>query len=369
MEYNLIDICSGSITLTLAAILLCLRMPPASQWKAMRRMLRLLSVCYICIGVSNLITGLSEMSEVDNTETGIAVLLVSFFQALFLTATCLTFVSPHSVGVRWLTSNILAATAVCGVSIGVLLRYDKAVDLVWATDIVLYVMQITYYCILFRRCYVSCAKSLEENYDDDMSDGLRWIKNCFLGSLTVGVSALMFVVFRWGSTMYSIFTCVYTIYYIYLVECVINYRIRAEYIVKVVGVETTDVLQESASAGKPDKEDVAEMSFDEQAISKAIEEWAREKRFVKNDQTVEEIAHELGITHTALKWYFTNRMHTTFRTWRISLRISEAQRLLREEKVPVSSVHKMVGVADKSNFHKQFSQVTGMTPKEYAESN
>lgn len=40
---------------------------------------------------------------------------------------------------------------------------------------------------------------------------------------------------------------------------------------------------------------------------------------------------------------------------------------MREEKVAASVVHKMVGVADKSNFHKQFRQVTGFTPKEYAE--
>ena len=60
-------------------------------------------------------------------------------------------------------------------------------------------------------------------------------------------------------------------------------------------------------------------------------------------------------------------MQTTFRTWRIALRIEEAKRLLREEKVPVATVHKMVGVADKSNFHKQFRQVTGMTPREFAE--
>ena len=91
------------------------------------------------------------------------------------------------------------------------------------------------------------------------------------------------------------------------------------------------------------------------------------KQYVKNDQTVEEIACELGTTHTVLKWYFTNRMHTSFRTWRISLRIQEAQRLMCEEKVAASAVHKMVGVADKSNFHKQFRQVTGVTPKEYAE--
>ena len=82
----------------------------------------------------------------------------------------------------------------------------------------------------------------------------------------------------------------------------------------------------------PDKSP-KESHFDEQNLRDAIEKWVSDKQYVKNDQTVEEIAYELGTTHTVLKWYFTNRMHTTFRTWRISLRIQEAKRLMREEKV------------------------------------
>ena len=87
-----------------------------------------------------------------------------------------------------------------------------------------------------------------------------------------------------------------------------------------------------------------------------------------NDLTVEEIAAELGTTHAMLKWYFTNRMHTTFRSWRLDLRVEEAKRLLRDEDVATSAVHTLVGVADKSNFHKLFSKQVGMTPREYKKS-
>lgn len=371
MEYNLIDISSGAITLALAVVLLSLKMPHDRRWQAMRRMLRLLSVSYVCIGVSNLITGGAGVSEAGNAEIGIAILLVSFFQALFLTATCLAFVSPRSVSVRWLTVNVLSVCAVCCASVCALLRWDGALDVVWTADIMLYAAQLVYYCRLFRRCYAACLRAIEENYDEEMSNGLPWIRNCFLGALAVGLSALLFAVFRCGGTMYLIFTSVYTLYYIYLVVCVINYRIEAGYIVKVVAADDGN----AASAGEPSA--AADTAADpgnaganddaERRLAVAIERWVEEKRFVIADQTVGEIALELGTTHAMLKWYFANRMHTTFRTWRISLRIREAQRLLREEAVSVSSLHKMVGVADKSNFHKQFRQATGMTPREYAE--
>lgn len=359
MVFKIVDISSGAITLALAAILIYLKMPQDIRWKAMRRMLSLLSLCYICMGVSNLITGLTGVSEAENAEMGIAVLLVSFFQALFFTATCLAFVAPSKVGVRWLTANVAAASSVCIVTIYALIRCKWAINYIWVIDILLYILQLVYYCILFYRSYAGCQKVLEDNYDDELSSGLRWIRNCFLGALTVGVSALLFAMFRMGDVMYLIFTSIYTLYYIYLVICVINYRIEAGYIVKVV---TLDEVSQEIPDKSPD-----ESHFDEQNLRDAIEKWVSDKLYVKNDQTVEEIAYELGTTHTVLKWYFTNRMHTTFRTWRISLRIQEAKRLMREEKVAASVVHKMVGVADKSNFHKQFRQVTGVTPKEYAE--
>lgn len=80
---------------------------------------------------------------------------------------------------------------------------------------------------------------------------------------------------------------------------------------------------------------------------------------------MEEIAEQLCTTHEMFKWYFANRIGTPFRTWRQELRLEEAKRLLREEDVSVSAVHKMAGIADKSNFHKMFRKQTGMTPQEY----
>lgn len=371
MGFNLIDISSGVITLALAAVLLCLRMPHDKRWKALRRTIKLLAVCYLCMGISNLITGQMGVSEAENTQIGISIVMVSMFQALFFTATCLAFVSPGKVGIRWLSANLLAATAACLCFIFFLIRCEWATNVVWGAVIAVYAGQLVYYCRLFRKSYKKCIKTLEDNYDDELAGGLRWIRNCFLGALTVGVSALLFALFKCGGVMYAIFTSVYTVYYVYLVVCVINYRIDAGYIVKVVASEEAEA-EDNNQAQEPPKEEpkdaaASDTSFDEESLKAAIEKWVEEKKFVKNDQTVEEIAHELGTTHAVLKWYFTNRMHTNFRTWRIALRIDEAQRLLKDGSVATATVHKMVGIADKSNFHKQFRQAIGMTPKEYAE--
>ena len=182
---------------------------------------------------------------------------------------------------------------------------------------------------------------------------------CFISALTVGICALLFAVLRLGATEYAAFTCIATVYYVYLVICMINYRIRAGFIVKVVAAAPT--AQTAESSAPVESMDSAE----EHQLQAAIKKWVDNKRYVQDDQTVEEIAAELGTSHAMMKWYFTNRMHTTFRTWRIELRVAEAKRLLGEAGVSTAMVHKMVGIADKSNFHKHFQKYVGMTPREY----
>ena len=207
----------------------------------------------------------------------------------------------------------------------------------------------------------SAGKFIGEAYDS-----LRLVKNSFIGALAVGICALMFVIFRLGIICYNIFTCIYVVYYVYLVISVINYRIESGYIIKAIASD------EKASDKSPDNENIeAELPplainpDAETQLSDALDKWVKEKQYVRNDQTVEVIATELGTTHAMLKWYFTNRMHTTFRTWRQNLRLMEAKRLLSDENIPTSAIHKLIGVADKSNFHKLFRKQEGMTPQEY----
>lgn len=367
MVNSLFDIASASVTLAMAAVIACVRMPHDGRWRAMRRMNRLLFVCYLCISLSNIASGLADVGDGDTQTTCMAMLLVSMFQALLFTATCVTFVAPARASVRWLTANVAVITLVCAVTVYAFACDAAAYRWLHLADIVVYVVQLAYYCRLFWTCYDDCRRELEESYDEEQSGRLRWIRSCFLGALAVGLSALLFVVCRCGNTEYVVFTCVYTLYYVYLGICVVNYRIGAGYIVKVVAAETAMQAAAPVLAADDGKAGVLSPS-DEAALCASIARWVGGRRFVGNDQTVEEIAGELGTTHAALKWYFTNRLHTNFRTWRIGLRIAEAQRLIKEEGASTATVHRMVGVADKSNFHKQFRQATGMTPKEYKDS-
>lgn len=357
------DISSAIVQIVMGVVLVSIKVPDDRNWGAIRRMNILLFACYVCIGISNLVTGTLSVGEQGGPVMWLAMILVSMYQALLFTSTCVTFISPHRASVRWLSVNAAIITLVTVISISAFCLNEGYARWIQLADTVLYSMQLVYYCHLFWKTYDESRRRLEASYDEDMSVSLRWITRCFIGALTVGVCALLFAVFRLGATEYVVFTCLSTLYYIYLVICVINYRISAGFIVKVVAAE--DPVETEAEENVPAE---GMESEEEKRLASAIKKWVEEKRYVQNDQTVEEIATELETSHAMLKWYFTNRMHTTFRSWRLEMRVAEAKRLLRDEGVSTAIVHKLVGVADKSNFYKLFRKQVGMTPTEFKES-
>lgn len=358
MDVSIFDLFASATAFTLAIVLASLNMPGGEQWQSMRRMNKLLIVCYSVMGISNLVTCLLGVDEAADPVTMGAMLVISMYQAMLFTATCVVFASPRTITAGWLTTNGLGIMAVSIAIIYAVCMGGHLVDAGLWLGIAVYVALLVYYCLLFHTCYRRSLQQLEESYDEDMRGSLRLVKRCFLGALTVGLSALLYVVLRMGELWYNIFTCIYTLYYIYLVICVINYRIEAGYIVKVVASHNMEI--------EPELSAITIGNDAEKRLSDAIDRWVESKQYVRSDQTVEEIAAELGTTHAVLKSYFANRVHTPFRTWRQDLRLEEAKRLLREKEVSTSIVHTMVGISDKSNFYKIFCKQVGMTPQEYA---
>lgn len=214
MGNGVLDIFAAAVALTLAIVLTCVKMPSGELWQAMRRMNRLLIACYVAMGISNIITGLLGVSSSADPVMCVSMLVVSMYQALLFTATCVTFVSPRTISARWLTKNGIAITLVGIATVYALCLGDSVMEFgLWA-GIAAYIAEILYYCHLFKTCYSESLYKLESSYDEDMKDSLRLVKNCFVGALTVGLSALLYVVFRLGNVWYNAFTCIYTLYYI-----------------------------------------------------------------------------------------------------------------------------------------------------------
>ena len=104
-------------------------------------------------------------------------------------------------------------------------------------------------------------------------------------------------------------------------------------------------------------------------LEKAISRWVDEKRYREYDKTRDEIARELHTSKDILHLYFATKVGMDFRTWRTTLRIEEAKRLLLENKdASVNIIAEASGFSDKSNFHRQFVKIVGCSPKEWRDS-
>jgi len=99
--------------------------------------------------------------------------------------------------------------------------------------------------------------------------------------------------------------------------------------------------------------------------ARSLERWLSNRSYRKN-QTLDEVAHELGVSASQLSYYCSKVIGTPFPVWRKNLRIADAKELIAANPdTSLALVGRMVGIPDKSNFKKLFTLVTGMTPGQW----
>ena len=105
-------------------------------------------------------------------------------------------------------------------------------------------------------------------------------------------------------------------------------------------------------------------------LDKALHKWVEDKRYREYDTSRDDVAAQLNTSREFLNAYITKVLKSDFNTWRTSLRIEDAKKILLDNReLPISLVGEMVGIGDRSNFHRQFTKVAGCSPKQWRESN
>ena len=101
-------------------------------------------------------------------------------------------------------------------------------------------------------------------------------------------------------------------------------------------------------------------------VREAVDSWVRRQGYRKPLTTVEQIAADIGVHPEDLTVYVRMISGLSLLSWRKQLRIADAKVLLADyPELPVSMVARMVGIDDKSNFRKQFTEETGVSPREW----
>jgi len=228
----------------------------------------------------------------------------------------------------------------------------------------LYIVQCTFYTVIQVKAYHTNIVKLEEFYDEDEHQRLKWARMSFYSAITLAFLA-SFVIINYH--YYTFFMVLYTTFFVLFAIKFANFRIDAAYIVKALTI-SKDFTENITETNIPDqeahinKEETVELS----KLHKSLEKWIQEKKYKINDISIDEIVDELNTDRDTFRLYFRQKNNSDFRQWRTELRILEAQRIIKENpKISISEVSEDVGFNDKGNFHRLFKKFVGVTPSDF----
>lgn len=104
----------------------------------------------------------------------------------------------------------------------------------------------------------------------------------------------------------------------------------------------------------------------ERKLVNRFDAWVNSRGYCKTDESIQELSGRLGMSRFELSWVSRKIYGDNFTSLRKRLRVTEAARLLLEDRnIPISLIAEKVGIPDRTNFRRQFVEVFGMTPQEW----
>lgn len=244
-----------------------------------------------------------------------------------------------------------------------------------ATYVLVFLLQCVSHIIAFRKRYKIALKKLEQYYDEDEDQKLKWIHFCYVIMMLTQMFILVYRLFPTGlmkvyNVWYSLFMLYFTANFISFLG---SHKLTLDAFAykalsgQEIAIRPRGGKRNNARNNPAPDESPTEVEF--RKIERAIDQWVKQKRYVEYDKSRDDVASEMNTTREMLHLYFTTRMGMDFKTWRTGLRIEEAKKLLLKNKdVSTNLVGEMAGFSDRSNFHRQFVKMVGCSPKQYRDS-
>ena len=249
--------------------------------------------------------------------------------------------------------------------------------LILFVSVALFIVNCVIHIILFHRTYHRSVQKLEQYYDEEENNKMKWIRFCYIMMMLTEMFVLVYMLLPRG--FMKVYTIWYVLFMLYFSANFISFLGSNKLLLDAFayktlsGQEIMERIQRRKRMKKGAKEaQPLDSIITEQEMNKiqhALDKWVKEKRYREYDKTREQIAKELKTTKEMLHMFFVTRMSVDFKTWRTRLRIEEAKVLLLENpEMSINIVAELSGFSDRSNFHRQFTKIVGCSPKQWRES-
>ena len=244
-------------------------------------------------------------------------------------------------------------------------------------SVVLYIVNCVIHIILFHRTYHRSVQKLEQYYDEEENNKMKWIRFCYIMMMLTEMFVLVYMLLPRG--FMKVYTIWYVLFMLYFSANFISFLGSNKLLLDAFAYKTLSGqeimeriqrrkrMKKGAKDAQPLDSIITEQEMNK--IQHALDKWVKEKRYREYDKTREQIAKELKTTKEMLHMFFVTRMSVDFKTWRTRLRIEEAKVLLLENpEMSINIVAELSGFSDRSNFHRQFTKIVGCSPKQWRES-
>ena len=244
-------------------------------------------------------------------------------------------------------------------------------------SIILYIVNCLIHIVLFHRTYLRSVQKIEQYYDEEENNKMKWIRFCYVMMMLTQMFVLVYMLLPRG--FMKVYTIWYALFMLYFSANFISFLGSNKLLLDAFAyktlsgqeiierIERRKRMKKGTKDSQPLESQLTEQEMNK--IDRSLVKWVKEKRFRAYDKTREEIAKELNTSKEMLHMFFATRMNVDFKTWRTRLRIEEAKTLLLDNpEMSINIVAELSGFSDRSNFHRQFTKIVGCSPKQWRES-
>ena len=247
-----------------------------------------------------------------------------------------------------------------------------------AESVILFIINCIIHIVLFHRTYLRSVQKIEQYYDEEENNKMKWIRFCYVMMMLTEMFVLVYMLLPRG--FMKVYTIWYALFMLYFSANFISFLGSNKLLLDAFAyktlsgqeilerIERRKRMKKGAKDSQVTDSQLTELEMNK--IDRSLAQWVKEKKFRAYDKTREEIAKELNTSKELLHMFFVTRMSVDFKTWRTRLRIEEAKSLLLDNpEMSINIVAELSGFSDRSNFHRQFTKIVGCSPKQWSESN
>lgn len=245
-------------------------------------------------------------------------------------------------------------------------------------SVILFIINCLIHIVLFHRTYLRSVQKIEQYYDEEENNKMKWIRFCYVMMMLTEMFVLVYMLLPRG--FMKVYTIWYALFMLYFSANFISFLGSNKLLLDAFAyktlsgqeilerIERRKRMKKGAKDSQVTDSQLTELEMNK--IDRSLAQWVKEKKFRAYDKTREEIAKELNTSKELLHMFFVTRMSVDFKTWRPRLRIEEAKSLLLDNpEMSINIVAELSGFSDRSNFHRQFTKIVGCSPKQWRESN